>query len=343
VFRTLVLAIVMATLVAPAADAQQWARKMFLKCSDQLSHDFGVVARDSKAVYDFEFQNIFEEDIHVAGVRSSCRCTVPQVTKNTLKTWEKGAVRAVFNTKSYLGRGSATLTVIIDKPYYAEVQLSVRGYIRSDVMFTPGSVAFGDVEYGKLAERQVQVSHTGRSSWDIVDVRSANPYFEVELNERQANFGRVAYTMTVRLKEDAPVGYIHDQLTIVTNESYNSSLELPVEGRVVSPLTVSPASLFMGIVRPGEVVTNKKLVVRGTRPFRITSVDCSSDAFDFSVPQEAKTLHLIPITFTAGANPGKVSLKIEVKTDLGATASCVASATITEPAAETAGTRSDLQ
>jgi hypothetical protein len=343
VFRTLVLSIVMAVAVAPTAGAQEWARKMFLKCSDNLSHDFGVVAKDSKTVYDFEFQNIYEEDIHVAGVRSSCRCTVPQVTKNTLKTWEKGAVRAVFNTKSYLGRGSATLTVIIDKPYYAEVQLSVRGYIRSDVMFTPGSVAFGDVEYGQPAESRVQVSHTGRSSWDIVDVRSANPHFEVELNDRQANFGRVNYTMTVRLKEDAPVGYIQDQLTIVTNESYNSSLELPVEGRVVSPLSVSPASLFLGIVRPGEVVTNKKLVVRGTRPFRITSVDCPSDAFVFSVPQEAKTLHLIPIKFTAGADPGKVALTIEVKTDLGASASCVASATITEPAAAPAGAGPDLQ
>jgi hypothetical protein len=69
----------LATVATGSAAGQQWAQKMFLKCNDSLSHDFGVVARGSKAEYDFEFQNIFEEEVHVASVRSSCRCTQPQV------------------------------------------------------------------------------------------------------------------------------------------------------------------------------------------------------------------------------------------------------------------------
>jgi len=323
----------------PSARAQDWARKMFSKCNTELSHDFGVVARGSKAVHDFEFQNLFEEDIHVSHVRSTCRCTEPRIIKSTLKTWEKSAVRAIFNTNSRSGRQSATLTVVIDQPYYAEVQLSVRGYVRGDVLFTPGSVAFGDVPYGEPAERKVQVSYSGRSSWDIVDVRSANPHFEVELDNRQANFGRVNYSMTVRLKTDAPVGYLQDQLTIVTNDSYNRSLELPVEGRIVSPLSVSPASLFVGVMKPGQEVT-KQLFVRGKRPFRITGVECPDDRFDFIVPENAKTTHLVPVTFTAGSEPGKISQKIQIETDLGASASCVASATITAP--ETESTSSKL-
>ncbi len=328
-FRALVLAILTVTVVAPSASAQQWAQKMFLKCDTPLSHDFGVVAKDSKVEHFFEFQNIFEEDIHVASVRSSCRCTQPQIVNDTLKTWEKSAIRAVFNTKSYLGRGSATLTVVIDRPYYAEVQLSVRGYIRGDVLFTPGAVSFGEVEYGQRAEQRVQISHAGRSNWDITDVRSANPHFEVELDNRQSNLGNVTYMMTVRLKDDAPVGYIQDQLTIVTNESYNGTLELPVEGRVVSPLSVSPASLFLGVVKPGEVVRSKKLVVRGTKPFRVTGIECPGDCFQFQIPEDAKTLHVIPLTFTAGKEPGKLSATIQVQTDLGTSAQCAASATIT--------------
>ena len=207
-FRTLVLSVVLAIVIAPAANAQSWARKMF--ADKDLSHNFGVVARGSKTEYEFEFQNIFEEDIHVRGVRSSCGCTEPHITKQTLKTWEKSTVRAVFNTKSFVGSRSATLTVMIDRPYRAEVKLSVRGYIRTDVQFTPGSVSFGDIEYGQTAERSVRISYKGRSSWDIVDVRSANPNFEVELNDRQGNYGQVSYTMTVRLKDDAPVGYLHE-------------------------------------------------------------------------------------------------------------------------------------
>ncbi len=329
VFRTLVASLAMMTFLAPAANAQQWARKMF----KTTSHNFGVVAKGAKAEYDFELQNIFVEDVHLAAVRSSCGCTEPHIVNPDLKTWEKGAIRAVFNTKSFVGSRSATVTVVIDRPYFAEVQLSVRGYIRGDVLFTPGSVSFGEVEASQVAERTVSVSYAGRSSWDITDVRSANPHFEVELSDRQSQYGRVSYKMLVRLKDDTPVGYIQDQLTIVTNDSYNGTLELPVEGRVVSPVTVSPASLFLGVLKPGQTV-KKKLVVRGTKPFKITGVDCPGDCFQFQTKDESNKIHLVPVTFTAGDKPGKVSQKIEIRTDLGTTLSCMASGTITGQAAD---------
>ena len=327
VYRSLLVGWLLLATMTPVASAQSWARKMF----KTTSHDFGTVAKGAKSEFDFEFQNIFEEDIHVAGVRSSCGCTEPHVTKQTLKTWENSAIHAVFNTRTFIGPRSATLTVIIDQPFYAEVQLSVRGYIRADVLFTPGSVAFGEVEQGHAAERSVSVSYSGRSDWTIVDVRSANASFEVELSDGPRNSGRVSYTMLVRLKAEAPAGYLQDQLTIVTNDSYNGSLELPVDGRVVSPLTVSPASLFLGVLKPGETV-EKKLFVKGSKPFKILSIECEGDCFKFQTTDKSTAAHLVPLTFTAGGTPGKISQKIEIKTDLGsgATTTCVASATITE-------------
>lgn len=318
----------MVVTLASVAPAQQWARKMF----KETSHDFGAVAKGSKAEFDFEFQNIFEEDIHIAGVRSSCRCTEAQVTAQSLKTWEKGAIRAIFNTRSFLGSNSSTLTVIIDRPYYAEVQLSVRGFIRGDVLFSPGSVSFGDVEAGQAAQQLIDVSYSGRSSWEIIDVRSANPHFEVELSDAHQNLGRVNYKMTVRLKGDAPPGYIQDQLTVVTNDAQNRSIELSVEGRVVSPLTVSPASLFLGVLKPGQTVNDKRLFVKGTKPFRILSIESASGRFQFQVSEESKTSHLIPIIFTAGDQAGRFSETIEIKTDLGTVTTCLASATITDGA-----------
>ena len=71
-------------------------------------------------------------------VRSSCGCTMPSVTQATVKTHETSAILAVFNTKAFLGQRGGTVTVTIDKPFHAEVQLVVRGFIRGDVMLTPG-------------------------------------------------------------------------------------------------------------------------------------------------------------------------------------------------------------
>jgi len=84
----------------------------------------------------------------------------------------------------------ATITVTIDEPFFAEVQLQVRGYIRSDVVFTPGTVDFGSVATGDGGAAELDVTYTGSDDWEIVDVRSANEFLEVELARRHAAAGR---------------------------------------------------------------------------------------------------------------------------------------------------------
>ncbi|HEX5106687.1 MAG TPA: DUF1573 domain-containing protein, partial [Pirellulaceae bacterium] len=175
----LAIALVLLLAGASAAGAKEWAQKMF----KAASHDFGHVAHGAKAEVAFEIQNLYEEDVHIADVRTSCGCTVPTITKPTLKTWEKGEIIATLNTRSYVGQRNSVLTVIIDKPYYAEVPLTIAGYIHSDVDFQPGVVSLGDVSLGSKAEQEVTITYRGRGAWQVTDVRSANPHFEVELSD----------------------------------------------------------------------------------------------------------------------------------------------------------------
>ncbi len=306
--------------------AQEWAKKMF----PVTEHAFGTVARGSKQEYRFELKNIYKEEVHIAGVESSCGCTTPSVTKQTLKTHETSEIVAVFNTRSFLGAKAATLTVKIDKPYYAEVQLTVDGYIRSDVVLDPGLVEFGSIDAGEGAETKVKIAYAGRDEWEIVDVRSANRHFEVELDETYRGGGRVNYEMTVRLKPDAPIGYILDQLVIVTDDSGAKNVSLPVEGQVLSPLTVSPASLFLGVLKPGESV-KKRIVVRGKKPFRILNATCKEPSITIGAPDsDSKPLHFLSVEVKGGAVAGNIVDKIEIETDLGSgiCGECVATATI---------------
>jgi len=315
----------LALLVAAApAPAQQWARDMFAT----TSHDFGTVARGAETEFAFELQNIYVEDIHIASVRSSCGCATPRITKQSLSTWENSAIVARFNTRSFTGNRSATITVVIDRPYYAEVQLSVRGQIRTDVVIEPGQVDFGQVAEGQVGETSIQVQYAGRSDWQIVDVRSANDHLEVEMAEAYRQRGRTAYDLLVRLKDDAPAGYLNDQLILVTNDRNTQQIPVTVQGRVAPALSVAPASLNLGVMEPGEQVT-KQIVVRANRPFRITGINCPDGCFEFTPTDEAKDLHIVPVTFTADAT-GQIAETIEIQTDYGAgaCASCVATATV---------------
>ena len=90
-----------------------------------------------------------------------------------------------------------------------------------------------------------------------------------------------------------------------------------MEGQVVSALTVSPASLFLGVLKPGETV-KKRLVVRGSKPFRILGVKCDDARFAFEKPvADSKPLHFVPVEFKAGDKPGQIEKKIAIETDLG--------------------------
>ncbi len=294
-----------------SATAQEWARKMFR----EASHDFGTVAAGARAEHRFVVTNLFKETVHIQHAAANCECIRVIVTKSTLRSRESAEIIAVLDTTNFKGQRNVAITVTLDQPFPAEVQLRVAGFIRTDVVFSPGSVNFGQVRYGSRPERIIDVLYAGRSEWEIVDVRTANPHLEAELIEKRRGGGQVEYRMLVRLGADAPLGYLKDQLSIVTNDGQLARIPIDVEGKVESEVTVSPSPLVFGEVKAGEKVT-KPIVVRATRPFRITEVECD-DCFEVQKPTEAKTYHLLRVTFSANKS-GSVSGKIHIKTDLGA-------------------------
>ena len=312
--RKIGIFLLLALLASSPVFAQQWARKMF----KETSHDFGSVARGAKVEYNFVLSNIYVEDVHISSVRTSCGCTEPRIETPLLKTYQKGAIVAAFNTRAFLGQKGATITVTFDRPSYAQTQLHVSGHIRSDVVFRPGSVQLGSVDQGDPADKNIAVTYTGRRGWSILDVKSANPHISAKAVQRSRAGGRVVYDLTVHLDQTMPAGYVHDHLMLITNDSHGGQIPLLVDGRVLSAVTVSPASLFLGVVQPGQRVT-KRLVVRGKKPFRIVSITCDDDSFEFDTPASdvPKRLHLVPVTFVADGNSRKVSKTIRIETDLG--------------------------
>ncbi len=322
------LAVVLAG--SASLSAQEWARKMFT----ETKHNFGTVARDAKVEHKFRIKNIYQDDIHISGVRTSCGCTSPSVTKDTLKTYEEAEVLAHFNTDRFSGQRGATLTVTIDRPYFAEVQLRVDGFIRTDVVMTPGGIEFGSLDEGAEVEKQLDVRYAGRNDWKITEIKCSNPNLVATATETLRQGGQVSYRVSVKLKPGAPAGYLQDQVLLVTDDRRVTPIS--VEGRLIPELSVNPVSLAFGRVEPGQKVT-KQIVVQGKRPFSIAGIVChNGECFAFDVPTDAKRVHLIPVTFTAGDEPGKVNQQIQIQTDLtsGAKAELRALAEVIAPSNE---------
>lgn len=303
-----------------ASASENWAAKMF----KSTSHDFRTVGRGTKCEHHFEFSNLYEEEIHIAAVRSSCGCTTPTVTKNTLKTHEKAAVVAKFNTSSFIGQKAATITVVIDQPYYAEVQLKVSGFIRTDITFDPPEVAFGEIASGAGTSQDIVITHTGNSNWQITDVRSHCDDLEVQLGSPTKSPGMVRYRMRVNILKSMPEGDVRERLTLISNDAKFPTTEMSIAGRVRPSLSVSPAAVSLGTAKPGSTV-EKRLLIRGDAPFAITDVLCPDERFEFVTPSGSKKLHFITLRFNAGDKADRVGQKIQINTDLkgGKSVTCV--------------------
>ena len=328
-FRWLLLAVAGCGLPHPV-QAQDWAQKMF----SVTSHNFGTVAKGSKTEFRFVYRNLYEEDVHVQSVRTSCGCTSPAITKKLVHTHETGEIVATFNTRTFQGQHGATLTVTFDQPFYAEVQLRVAGNIRGDVTFDPPSINLGNVDLGSGAEQRVRVTHVGASPWQITDVRSANSNFEVVLSQPQHTGAQSVYDLTLRLKQSAPAGYINDQLILVTNDPRATQIPMDVEGRIVAEVTVSPQVLALGTVSAGGSVT-KNIVVRANRPFCVTGIVCSDGCLSCPAKETPAKVHILPVTFQAGDVGGCIERRLTITTDLGdgAVPIVTVQATVDEPPA----------
>lgn len=304
--------------------AENWADKMF----QEKSHDFRIVGRGTKCEHHFEFTNIYEQDVHVAAVRTSCGCTTPSLSKETLKTHETGSVIATFNTNTFIGQKSATVTVVFDRPSYAEVQLKVSGLIRTDITFDPPEVAFGETSSGQSLEREVVITHTGNVNWEITDVRSHCSNLKVRLDQVERAPSLVRYRMLVRMDDAMPEGEIRERLTLISNDRDFPTTEMAISGRIRPTISVSPAAVSLGTTTADGTV-EKRLVVRGEEPFEISDIECADDRFQFEVPLGTKRVHFVKLRFMGDGSDDPVSQEIRVITDLaGKSATCVVTGTI---------------
>lgn len=293
--------------------AQKWAEAMF----DHTSWNFGMVARGAKVEHAFPLKNLYVEDVHIASVRTSCMCTQPTITKDTLRTFETAAIIATVDTRGFLGRKDATITVTFDKPFPAEVQLHTYVYIRSDVVFEPGAVLFNAVPQGTTAHRTVQLSYAGRNDWQIVRAVPSADFLDVEINETGRGGGEVRYQLVVTLKPQAPPGYLQEHIELFTNDTVADAqrIILAVEGSIVPQVSIQPSQLALGSITPGQVVT-KNLVIQARKPFRIVTIKGPDERFSFVLPETTKSVQVIPVIFKAGGRAEPIAGEIEIQTDL---------------------------
>jgi hypothetical protein len=284
------------------ASGQDWAKKMFR----ETGHDFGNVAKGELPEFRFEFQNLYQEDVIIERVATSCPCIIATLAdnKNVLKTYEKGAVICKFNSPAFDGQRKATITVRFARPFVAEVQLNLSGNIIKGVSFTPDTIDFGQVIESNLPTKQIRLTSSGDPSFRVVDVKSTFPHIGVQMRETSRNSTLVTYDLSIRLKSTVPAGFTQGELYVIAQEG-NVTRQIPIKFNVklVGSLQL-PESISLGPVPIGEVAT-RKVILKSDQEFRVTDVTCSNSAFRVKANNQVKKVQFVEVMYRAPDQPGQ--------------------------------------
>ncbi|MFO0918126.1 MAG: DUF1573 domain-containing protein [Planctomycetaceae bacterium] len=208
-----------------------WGAKML----DRQTIDFGSVAKGAEARQRLKIRNIYQETIQITNAQTSCACfkaILPDAARQ-IPSGQTVELEMTINTLNYQGTRDATLTINFFEPtkrISTEVRMPLHGYIRTDVVFTPGAVNFGNVDVGAGMEQVVHIAYAGRPDWRITDVKSSHPHLTGEIKEISRGNGLVNYDLRVQLKSDVPAGTLRDQLTLITDDARNPQVPLLVFG-----------------------------------------------------------------------------------------------------------------
>ena len=305
------LALILGCAINAQAEELSWAQKMF----EKQKHDFGVVARGADARYRLKVTNLYKKTVHISNVRTTCGCSAAIPSKTTLASLDSAYIEISMNTVRFTRRKDSNVIVTFDQPQYREVRIPVTAYIRTDVVLSPGSAKFGPTDRGKDAKCKIEIAYAGRDDWKILEVKTDSRHIDAKVMEKSRGGGRVYYELNVTLKGTASVGPLREQIFLITNDVIRRGRQVPVlvEARVESDVTVTPDVISLGTLFP-KVDKKFNVVIRGKGPIAIVKIECDSDreAFKVRLPKSARSVHVIPMTFTSPNEPGDFSEEFSV-------------------------------
>jgi hypothetical protein len=162
--------------------------------------------------------------------------------------------------------------------YGSSAELKVTAFSRQDVVFNPGEVRFGSVNVGEGAEKKIDVEYAGglAKQWKVSDIVTNDAPVTASFEEWYRRGDKVGYHITLKLKKDAPVGLLRQQIYMQTNEKTNSLVPLFFEATVQAALEASSTEFQLANGRVG-VEVEQKVVLRAAKPFTVTKVAGADD------------------------------------------------------------------
>jgi hypothetical protein len=295
----------------PASAQTAWADKLF---AGDLVHDFGVVPKGAQLKYSFKLTNIYKVPLEITQVQPTCGCITFNYSPKVLQPNESGTLNINMDSTRFNGPKTVKIRLSVGPEWISTATLTVHANFRSDVVFNPGEIDFGIIHHGETPTKFIDVEYAGPLNWAVSEIfKNKSAPFELEV-EDIGKRGIRGYRIKAKVRPDAPAGAFNQEVVLKTNDPTSPTLTFHVVGNIQATLSVQPELVKLTSIKVGDMTT-KRLIVKGTRPFRILGVDGAGDGVSVQAPDGQATTHILEVHFNP-EKTGEITKRLVIRTDL---------------------------
>ncbi len=216
--------------------------------------DFGEAPQNDKVEHSFEIVNKGDAQLEITNVQPTCSCTAAMPEKRFLQPNEATNIKAVFETKTFQGPITKTITVMCNDPTTPTLSLTISGKVLQPFHVTITELNYGMIKKGQPMEPKSFEIMTGGSG-TITDARSDNPQVKAAFEPLPASSRMKGYKITVTVDGSLPVGQLRSMVTLTTDVPAQRALTVPVIAMVEGEINVKPRTFNFGKVKKGDGTT----------------------------------------------------------------------------------------
>lgn len=214
---------------------------------DKPEYNFGRGERNAPQHHEFIIRNAGQGPLVLVMGKTSCKCTKAEIEHPNVPPGGSTKVTLEWETKT-LGPFRQSATIYANDPAQRTVDLSIAGEIVASYRIEPERVVLTSVSSSKPTTATARILSYGTTNFEVVSHKLSNatikPFFDLTLEKmsadelRQEAGAKSGCILRITVKPGLPAGAFEQRIQLHLNLPGEPEIELPVEGRVNSPIEI---------------------------------------------------------------------------------------------------------
>lgn len=202
--------------------------------------DFGKVSSGETVRHDFVFTNAGTARLVLSNVQTSCGCTAAGEWTKEVLPGETGRIPLQFNSATFNGPVSKTVTVVSNDPQHPTVHLQIKGIVWKPIEVSPPFAVLNLTPDTTSAFTTLTITNNMEEAVEVWEAKASNPAFQVEL---RTNTPGKSFSIVVGITNQTRPGTVQGVVTARTSFTNTPVINATTWANVQAAISVVPPAI----------------------------------------------------------------------------------------------------